>query len=459
MFSPSSVFSPSSAFGPPSAVVPFDHGSELPPLDRWLMRSDVLGRSTVVGLIAVGVDHFREVNAALGHLGADGLLDRIAARLHEISAGTGIVTRMRGASFAVVVADAPDTNALYDMAEALLDCTSAPFDTERGTVSISASCGVVRLESAATDIDHLLGHADAAIRAAKDRRRGGVLLFDPHRHGVPAGLLRLRADLRTALRNAQLVALYQPVVSLEDSRVEGVEALVRWQHPELGLLAPADFLSLLEPGNLAADLTEQVLGQALAQLTAWQLDGLVDDDFYVAVNATANELAGPLDSLVHDLLDHHGIAAPNLMIEVTESGLLSQASRGAATSRRLRNLGVQLAVDDFGSATCSLDRLMEWPVTCLKLHRHLVTRTVEDDVAAAIVGGMASMAATLELALVGEGVETAVVSEMLRELHVPSAQGFLWSRPLHAAETPVWLEEYRAVTTANTGRDLDVPSS
>ncbi|MCC6435310.1 MAG: bifunctional diguanylate cyclase/phosphodiesterase [Acidimicrobiales bacterium] len=441
---------PSASVTGPSAAVRQTFDAPLP-LERWLERSPGVEGGRALGLIGIGINHFREVNAALGHRSANRLLADVAERLQAaLSVGDGLppgepaLTRLTGPAFAVAVPDVIDAAALYELAERLLRAFDSPFPVRSSAVSITASAGVVQLP-APVDIDHALGQVDAALAEAKQRRRGAVLLFDPASHRPPLDLLSLRAELRAALGSDQLTVHFQPVLSLDHSGVEGVEALVRWQHPTLGLLRPEQFLPYLDRSRIASGLSEQVLDTALAELRRWRTEGLVDDDFYVAVNLTATELVEPLDHLLEDLLDRHHLPAEALMIEVTESGLLDHSGSSPRAGHGLRDLGVQLAIDDLGSACAPLDRLLAWPATTLKLHRGLVGRIATDEVAAAVVGGVVSIAHSLELGLIAEGVETAPTAEMLRELAVPSGQGFLWSPPLGGSEMRTWLEEYRAV--------------
>lgn len=443
---------PSASVTDPSAAAQPAFDAPLP-LERWLDGSPGVEDGRALGLIGIGINHFREVNAALGHRGADRLLLDIAERLHAaLATGAGLppgtgrpqLTRLPGPAFAVAIPDAPGTIALYDLAQRLLDTFDAPFPFRSSAVSITASAGVVRL-LAPVDVDHALGRVDAAVAEAKQRRRGGVVLGEPTRHGLGVDPLRLRADLRLALGTDQLAVHFQPVLSLDHSGVEGVEALVRWRHPTLGLLHPEQFLPYLDRSHLAVALSRQVLDTALGELRWWRADGLVGEDFYVGVNVTATELVEPLDQLLEELLDRHRVPAEALMIEVTESGLLDAPPTSPRTGQGLRALGVQLAIDDLGSACAPLDRLLAWPATALKLHRGLVGRIATDEVAAAVVGGMVSIAHTLELGLIAEGVETAPTAEMLRELAVPSGQGFLWSPPVGGPEMRTWLGEYRAV--------------
>ncbi|MGD9750250.1 MAG: EAL domain-containing protein [Acidimicrobiia bacterium] len=435
--------------------------SPLPSLERWLRERAGSGAGTALALIGIGIDHFREVNAALGRRGADRLLSDIAGRLQaaaaagdaEAPAGASpdgqpcdgplpCVTQLAGPTFAVVVSDPPPGLDLLATAERLRRALDQPVPSPIGPMWLTATVGVVQ-HHGPVQADRLVAEVDAAVAAAKRYRRGGVLQLERDRHAPPAEHLRLRADLQAALGTDQLSVAYQPVLSLDHTQVQGVEALVRWQHPTAGLLLPSQFLPSLSSSPLATALTGHVLDRALAQRRRWQDEGLVNDEFTVAVNVRAGELSGALEQLVAEALERHGVAPRALQLELSQATVRQEAAVTARTATALRALGVQLALDGAGTAAAPLTDLLAWPADVLKIDRSLSERVGTDHVAAAVVAAMVTVAQSLGLGLVAKGVETAPTAEALRELAVPSGQGCLWSPPLSAADAHTWLAEYR----------------
>ena len=394
------------------------------------------GTPFVFGLI--DLDKFKEVNDGLGHSAGDELLHMIARRL-ETALPTGtLIGRLGGDEFAVV-APARSTAAMGPLATRLgagvVEQFTEPFAVAGLVLHADVSVGLATHDCAdhvATSCStQLLRRADAALYDAK-RTGAAAVCWDPARHVDTSGRLALVEELRAAMAAGELVLHYQPQVAVSTGETTGVEALVRWQHPTRGLLPPADFLPLAEMHGLMAPLTERVLAQAVAQAAEWHHAGR---GLRVSVNlSVSNLLDASLPRRVAELLGRHRLPASSLVLEVTETVLMSDSEASLTVLTALADLGVAVSIDDFGTGYASLSYLRELPVTELKLDRSFTADLLTDPRTEAIVSSTIELAHRLGLRVVAEGVEQPATLHRLQALGCDESQGYLHSRPVPAAE-------------------------
>ncbi len=395
------------------------------------------GPDEPLALLLLDLDHFKEINDTLGHSVGDDLLRLIGPRLRSVFRQGDRLFRLGGDEFAVLL---PGTaaDAAYDIGQRLRVELRRPFALDAMQLHINGSVGVVVCPDHGDTQEVLLQRADVAMYAAK-AARSGVEVYevasDPHGRGQ----LQLLDDLRRALREDQLVLHYQPKWSLTERSVIGVEALVRWEHPADGLLAPDQFLPLVDKTGLMNELTRIVLRKATAQCQRWQQQGI---DLPIAVNISASSF---LDELLVDLiafeLEQHDLDPGQLILEITENTLIADPARATEILERLRVLGVRVSVDDYGTGYCSLAYLREFPVDELKLDRTFVQHLMSDERSASIVRSTVELAHSLGLEMVAEGVEDQLTLEALSSYGCDVAQGYHLSRPMPPADIPCWLEQ------------------
>jgi diguanylate cyclase (GGDEF)-like protein len=390
---------------------------------------------TLAALLLIDLDRFKEVNDTMGHEQGDRLLVEVARRLRSVLRGSDILARLGGDEFAVLAA-LPHRGALGEVATRLHAALARPFDVGGVAIELGASIGIAVQPDHGDDVSTLLRHADVAMYEAK-RAATSIETYSHDRDPYSAERLQLLGDLRRALLHDELVLHFQPKVALHTGRVIGVEALVRWQHPERGLLGPGDFLSLAERTGLIADVTRWVLDAAVRQCGAWREEGT---DLPVAVNlAAANIVDATLPDAVAETLRRYDVPGDRLECEISEDTVMGDPRRATDVLERLRALGVRLSLDDFGTGHSSLSYLKRLPLDEVKIDRSFVIGMAEDASDAAIVRSTIDLARHLGLAVVAEGVETAEVLDVLASLDCDVAQGFLLSQPLPAAELDAWL--------------------
>jgi diguanylate cyclase (GGDEF)-like protein len=382
-------------------------------------------------MLLIDLDRFKEVNDTLGHDYGDALLVEVAERLGAALRRGDTLARFGGDEFAVLVAGAPDRAAVVELAGRLQEALRRPFALRGVAVELEASIGVALYPEHGTTAGRLLQRADVAMYEAK-RGGHGIVTYTAERDPYSEDRLGLLAELRRAIERDELVLHYQPKVSLRTGELTGVEALVRWQHPIRGLLGPDEFVPLAERTGAAADLTRWVVDHALAQCAAWREDGI---DLPVAVNlAAANIVDVTLPDAIGALLERYGVSAERLECEISEHTVMADPVRATAVLGGLRELGVGLSLDDFGTGHSSLSYLKRLPLDEVKIDRSFVAGMADDDNDAVIVRSTIDLARNLGLRVVAEGVETAEVMDALRELRCDVAQGYHISRPLPAGE-------------------------
>ena len=395
------------------------------------------GRSCAVML--ADLDRFKEINDTLGHHIGDQLLAEVGARLEGVLRGTDLVARLGGDEFAVLLPDVADADAAVAVAEKLLAVLDEPVKVGEITLVVRASLGIAIGCCGAVDAETLLQQADVAMYVAKERHQGAVVYRQELDH-YSAERLSLVAELRHAIDTGELVVYSQPKARLRDGQVTGVEALVRWQHPQRGSLPPDEFIPLAEQTGLIGRLTEVVLTDALEAVAGWRRSGL---DVSVAVNLSVRSLYDPeLPARVAAQLTAHQLPPGALELEITESTMMDRPAAAAEMLQRLADLGVHVAVDDYGTGHSSLAYLHRLPVSTLKIDKSFVLAMEASVEAAAIVRSTIELAHSLGLSVVAEGVETDAVWSRLNDLGCDAAQGFLLSRPVPAADLQATLARW-----------------
>ena len=386
---------------------------------------------TGIALMILDLDRFKEVNDTLGHHNGDLLLQEIGARLRGGLRESDSVARLGGDEFGLLLPNVADGAEALMLGERVRAVLRRPFTLEGVTLDVEASIGIAIYPEHGDDVDSLLQRADVAMYLAKEDRSGCELYasdrdeYSPHR-------LALAAELRRALDEKELVLHYQPKADLSDGRIVAVEALVRWQHPEHGLLTPDQFVPLAEATGLIRELTLTVLDEALHQQRVWRDDGI---DIRVAVNLSARDLYDlTLPASTAELLAKHDVPPTSLELEITESVIVADPMRARAILNRLSEMGVVLAIDDYGTGYSSLGYLKRLPIDEMKIDRSFVMQMADDRNDAAIVRSTVELGRNLGLKVVAEGVETAAAWAHLKALGCDFAQGYYLSKPVPAAE-------------------------
>ncbi|MDP9796510.1 diguanylate cyclase (GGDEF)-like protein [Catenuloplanes nepalensis] len=392
-------------------------------------------------LLMVDLDGFKAVNDTLGHGAGDALLVEVSARLTKLTRAGDTVARLGGDEFAVLLADA-DATAAAGLAERLLEELARPVRVDNGDAAVGASIGITLGEAGyLDDPGRMLRDADLALYAAKSDGKGRHRFADEELITESLNRLELDGELRNALVRGELRIHYQPVVDLDSGRVTGAEALLRWQHPQRGLLPPAMFLPAAEANGLLPEIDRWVLHQAARQACEWQ----GESGFSISVNVTAGHvLSGRLVHDVREALFASGLPATQLVLELTETSLLHDLAAAAVTLTELAEMEVRVALDDFGTGYASLSYLQNLPIHAIKIDRSFVQRLGDDSTSSAVTQALVNLAETLGISQIAEGVETPEQLHRLRGLQCAFGQGFFFSSPIPPEELSKVLADERA---------------
>jgi len=413
-------------------------------LQHALARTD--RHATPVAVLFVDLDDFKAVNDGAGHSAGDELLVAVAERLRQVLRPSDTIARLGGDEFAVLIEDGADPSRTTATADRLLAALSEPFPAGGADdqVRVSASIGIATGAAGQHDAAELLRHADVAMYAAKEAGKGRSAVFAPDMDSAIIGQLQLKAELARAVERGEFVVHYQPTVELETGRLAGVEALVRWQHPDRGLVPPLDFIPLAEQTGLIVPIGRYVLREACRQMAAWQRDYPTHPPLTVSVNLSARELDEPgLVGSVRAALEDARLDPAHLVLEITETLLLVDLPTTVGTLLELRALGVRLAVDDFGTGYSSLAYLENLPVDILKIDKSFVDRIADQNPGlpasgdnggqrSVMVSAISQLAHALSLQMVAEGIEAPEQVTTLRGLSCQYGQGYYFARPLTA---------------------------
>jgi diguanylate cyclase (GGDEF)-like protein len=406
----------------------------------------------------IDLDNFKDANDSLGHEAGDRLLQAVATRFAGLLRASDTVGRLGGDEF-VILTDGVSLDAGATLvAERIREVLRSPFRIEgfEGLpINVTASIGIATGDRPSGQ--DLLRDADIALYRAKAAGRDCCVLFEPAMQSAAVDRLELKSDLDSALANDQFFLLYQPIFDLDNVRIRGVEALIRWRHPTRGIIPPDDFIHVLEESGMIVDVGRWVLHQACAQAASWHQQGLRT---YMSVNVSMRQLE------TESLVDHveEALAASDLepsllVIEVTESTLMRDAHATVSRLRRLKEIGVMIAVDDFGTGYSSLAYLRQFPVDVLKIDRSFISEMNGTPDAAALIHTLVELGRTLGLSTIAEGIEDHSQLEGLRNERCDSGQGFIFSRPVEPAEIEALLSQtHSSDSLIDVLRNMDEPA-
>jgi diguanylate cyclase (GGDEF)-like protein len=396
-----------------------------------LTKAVAIARSAdqTLGVLFISVDQFKKVNDTLGHGPGDGLLREFAERLKSCISETDTVARFGNDEFAVLQTDIEETKDVVETIGSLSQVLKFSFDLNGQELFATASVGISLFPLDGNDSQTLLKNAGAALYKAKTSGGANYQFYTADMHEMASRRLALETNLRRAIHNEEFLIHYQPRVSVDSLEITGVEALVRWQHPQLGLISPSEFIPLAEDTGLIVPIGEWVLRNACLQNKRWQDQGFAP--IHVAVNICARQFhEGDLIETVIRALDETGLAPEYLELELTESSIMKNADLAAGVLNRLKGMGINISIDDFGTGYSSLASLKRLPIDALKIDQSFVRDATTEPDDAALVMAIITLAHNLRLKVIAEGVET---EEQLRFLHLlrcDEIQGYFFSKPL-----------------------------
>ncbi|WP_205820803.1 sensor domain-containing phosphodiesterase [Methylobacterium nonmethylotrophicum] len=394
-------------------------------------RMEEAGRDGAAAtLLLIDLDGFKDVNDSLGHAAGDAVLTTVAARLSAEAGRDALVSRLGGDEFAVFLKGAADPVAGADLGRRLIAAVERPIEIDERCIYVGASVGIAVADAAGWESGALLGDTDLALYRAKAEGRSRVALFTPDLRAVARTRTSVSSGMREAWERGEFEMYYQPQVLLDTGAITGAEALIRWNHPDRGLVSPAAFLPVLEASLLAVPVSEWILRTACQQAAQWRRLGFAR--FRVGVNLFAAQFrTGDLPRVVGEILTDHGLPGDALELEITENIILRSDARINADLRELRALGVGIAFDDYGTGYASLTMLKDYPVTRLKIDRSFVSGVERSRKDQTIVEAIANLARGFSLDVIAEGIETREQAELMRR-HCAEGQGYFFGRPMTA---------------------------
>lgn len=391
-----------------------------------------------LAVLYIDIDEFKRINDSLGHPVGDELLKGIARRLSACVGPHDVVARLGGDEFAIMLTRVAQASDTMELIARVFEAIREPYECAGHLLTTDASIGIAMAPDDGTHLDHLLKNADLAMYDAKADGRRTYRFFEPGMDARVHALRTLELDLREAIANGGFEIFYQPLVGLEDDRITGCEALLRWSHPQRGPISPAEFIPVAEDTGLINALGEWVLNEACAEAARWP------DDIKIAVNVSPVQFRSPAFALkVAMALANSGLAARRLELEITEAILIRDDEVALAMLHHLRGLGVRIALDDFGTGYSSLSYLQRFPFDKIKIDRSFIKDVDTDEVSACIVQAVVNIAAARQMTTTAEGVETEAQLEALRALGCTEMQGYLFSRPRSAADIRPLLPPHR----------------
>ena len=405
--------------------------------NRTLLR-ELLGQGlalskehrSAAAVAALDIDDFKRINDTLGIDAGDRVLAAVAQRIRQVLRPSDSAARSSGNEFIIVRPDLDDVNATQ-LTRALLDAFKQPFQVDHRDLFVNASIGVSVYPSDGEDVEQLLARADAALIAAKARTRGGVQFFRSSLHAAAIERLSLEGELRRALDREEFVLHYQPIIDVRTKKLVGTEALIRWQHPQRGLILPGHFIPACEQNGLIVPLGSWVLRTACAQWASWFPRG---GPQFVSVNVSPRQLEHDILGDVRKVLAQIEIPPESIELEFTENALIKDQEPGIEAIAKLQNLGVRISIDDFGTGYSSLAYLKQLPVNTLKIDRLFVRDIATSPYDAAIARTIIALAQSIDLRVIAEGVETVEQLDLLAALDCELMQGYLFGRPVPADE-------------------------
>jgi diguanylate cyclase (GGDEF)-like protein len=416
-------------------------------VDDALRRAD--GRADQVAVLFLDIDDFKTVNDSLGHPTGDQLLTTLAGCLGSLTRPGDTLARLGGDEFAMLLQSGPMPQTAEEVAVRIAAMLATPFQLGDTEVTISVSIGIsVALQSQST-CEELLREADLAMYLAKQNGKGRFEIIRMGMQDDAFKHLALITDLRHALVNNEFEVFYQPIVGVRDAMPAGAEAVVRWHHPQRGLVAPAEFVGTAESTGLIVAIGGWVLNEACRQAQAWRHSRTTDDAFYVSVNLSLRQLAEPkVTDDVARALRQSGLPPSALVLEITETALMLDFDAGLARLQALKHLGVRLALDDFGTGYSSLNRLRSLPIDIVKIDKSFIDEVGREGQDRALVQSIIHFTHALGMTSVAEGVERPDQYDALRELGCDTIQGYLFARPQPGVDAGPTLLRLAAVSGA-----------
>ncbi len=408
-------------------------------LEKALYRAKI-DSAYQFAVLFLDCDRFKIVNDSLGHLVGDELLKKVAKRLRGIVRGKDILARLGGDEFAVLLAAIVNIEEAVEVAKRIIDILKQPFCCDNYEIFINVSIGIVLSKPDYEKPEHILRDADTAMYRAKDLGRGQYQVFTPTMYQAAHQLLKLETDLHRAVQQQEFVVYYQPIVDLSTGKIAGFEALVRWLHPQHGLISPDLFLSVAEETGLICLIGNSVMQEACHQLAQWQQQGFTDLKIYLNLAAQQLNQATLVEEIDH-ILAKTQIHPTSLKLEITESSMMQNLQLTKILLQQLRERGIQFSIDDFGTGYSSLSQLQSFPVNTLKIDRSFIQNLDGTQSNLGLVPVILSIAQVMNLDVVAEGIETREQSIQLRELGCHFGQGFLFSKPLTAQNASVMLTQ------------------
>lgn len=403
--------------------------------------ADAARRQRGVAILCCGLDDFKEVNEQFSYQSGDSLLVAVADRLRANSGRLGSLARLGGDQFALIQTGINEPYEAAELAQTILDDLARPLQLGEQNISLRATIGITLFPDDGDDAEKLLQKAEQTMMLAKARSRNRYQFYIASLDSEMRVRRELDKDLRGALQRNEFYLVYQPQVSYSTHEVVGVEALLRWQHPERGLVPPDLFIPLAEQNGCIIDIGEWVLDQSCRQLREWHDSGL--ENLRMAVNLSTVQLhQGGLSKLVSNLMQRYHLPAHSLELEVTETGLMEDISAAAGHLNSLKKAGVLIAIDDFGTGYSSLSYLRGLPLDKIKIDKSFVLDVLEDEDDATIVRAIAQLGRSLNMQVIAEGVESAAQEAYIVALGCNEGQGYYYSKPLTASAFRKWLETY-----------------
>lgn len=401
-------------------------------------------------LMFLDLDHFKDINDTLGHSAGDKLLQDVARRLRNCVRAEDTIARLGGDEFTIIMNEVQQRKDSATVAEKILDALSHPFVLEGEEVFITTSIGIASFPQSGKDPETLIRHADTALYRAKSEGRSNYQFFEAEMNHAVSERMSMINSLRHAAKRGEFFLYYQPLIHARAGEVFGMEALLRWQHPERGLIPSSEFIPLLEETGLILPVGEWVLREACQQIRTWQKAGLAP--LTVSVNLSVRQFhKRDLVDVVTNAIDEAGINPQQLQLEVTESVLLERSHAVNKTLTRLQDIGVKLAIDDFGTGYSSLGYLKQYPFDTLKFDRSFIQGITNTDNGAAIVAAVINLGHSLGMTVVAEGVESQQQLTILHDRKCDQFQGFLFGHPMSAENCTHWLLQNSARAFSSLG--------
>jgi len=387
----------------------------------------------MVALMMIDIDNLKLINETLGHANGDKLIQSVASRLSKTIRNTDTLSRSGGDEFDLIIENIHRLEDIGLMAEKFSRTIEHNLTLMDEEIHVKASIGISVYPQDGNDIGSLLSHADAALYRAKDRGGNVYEFYSPELGKNANRRLKLENALRQAIVNDELVVYYQPKINLNNNQASGIEALVRWNHPEQGIIPPDEFIPVAEETGLIIELGYQVIEKACAQFKKWQSDSIPVNN--ISINVSARQFREQdLVSILQAALDRHQLDATHIELELTESTLLKNEDQAEVKLNQLHDMGIKISIDDFGTGYASLAYLKRLPIDILKIDRSFTDGIVHDPDDIAIVNAIYGLATGLGLKLVAEGIETAEQLQRIKALGVDYGQGYYWSPPLPAEQ-------------------------